>query len=197
MKLHSAIADNSGKRSFLRARHDLQLRAEQSDALQVRCAHPLFRRSVERLKYTAMSCRSRSVSDNSQPGKRGKHPEDRRPIQMLMPSTKKRVGYPAQKPLAPLQRIASAGSNECAIVLNPFCGRACQWQPPKALSGSGLVSPSARRQLIRSSSAGECCGRGDYAPGRSPSHERDDAAKLPDYRTQTHAPFGRQKGRCT
>jgi site-specific DNA-methyltransferase (adenine-specific) len=35
---------------------------------------------------------------------------------------KERVGYPTQKPLALLQRIIQASSNEGDIVLDPFCG---------------------------------------------------------------------------
>jgi DNA modification methylase len=33
-----------------------------------------------------------------------------------------RLGYPTQKPLALLERIIQAGSNEGDIVLDPFCG---------------------------------------------------------------------------
>ena len=40
------------------------------------------------------------------------------------PSNKERVGYPTQKPLALLERIIKASSNEGDIVLDPFCGYA-------------------------------------------------------------------------
>ena len=33
-----------------------------------------------------------------------------------------RLGYPTQKPLALLERIISASSNEGDVVLDPFCG---------------------------------------------------------------------------
>src|SRR3954465_4457331 len=33
-----------------------------------------------------------------------------------------RLGYPTQKPLALLERIISASSNEGDLVLDPFCG---------------------------------------------------------------------------
>jgi hypothetical protein len=36
--------------------------------------------------------------------------------------SKERLGYPTQKPLALLERIVSASSNEGDIVLDPFCG---------------------------------------------------------------------------
>jgi site-specific DNA-methyltransferase (adenine-specific) len=43
-------------------------------------------------------------------------------IQLLNSQSKERTGYPTQKPLALLQRIISASSNEGDIVLDPFCG---------------------------------------------------------------------------
>ena len=39
-----------------------------------------------------------------------------------MPSSKERVGYPTQKPLALLERIIKASSNPGDLVLDPFCG---------------------------------------------------------------------------
>ncbi len=40
----------------------------------------------------------------------------------LQPASKERLGYPTQKPLALLERIINASSNENDIVLDPFCG---------------------------------------------------------------------------
>ena len=37
-------------------------------------------------------------------------------------ASKERVGYPTQKPLALLQRIIKASSNEGDVILDPFCG---------------------------------------------------------------------------
>ena len=39
-----------------------------------------------------------------------------------MASGRERVGYPTQKPLALLERIIKASSNEGDLVLDPFCG---------------------------------------------------------------------------
>ena len=44
------------------------------------------------------------------------------PIPILNPMAKERLGYPTQKPLALLERIIEASSNEGDIVLDPFCG---------------------------------------------------------------------------
>ena len=52
----------------------------------------------------------------------GKHPDDWWQIQPIAPSAKERTGYPTQKPLALLERIIKASSDEGDIVLDPFCG---------------------------------------------------------------------------
>ena len=41
---------------------------------------------------------------------------------MIMSFSNEKVGYPTQKPLALLERIIKASSNEGALVLDPFCG---------------------------------------------------------------------------
>lgn len=43
-------------------------------------------------------------------------------ISILNPNSKERLGYPTQKPLALLERIIAASSNEGDLVLDPFCG---------------------------------------------------------------------------
>ena len=43
-------------------------------------------------------------------------------ISIINPNAKERLGYPTQKPLALLERIVRASSNEGDLVLDPFCG---------------------------------------------------------------------------
>ena len=43
-------------------------------------------------------------------------------IPPLNSQAQERLGYPTQKPLALLERIIQASSNEGDIVLDPFCG---------------------------------------------------------------------------
>lgn len=43
-------------------------------------------------------------------------------ISILNPNSKERLGYPTQKPVALLERIISASTNEGDVVLDPFCG---------------------------------------------------------------------------
>ena len=52
----------------------------------------------------------------------GKIPDDVFHFHSLMPWAKERMGYPTQKPLALLERIIKASSNEGDMVLDPFCG---------------------------------------------------------------------------
>ncbi len=43
-------------------------------------------------------------------------------LPIIAPSSAERLGYPTQKPLALLERIINASSNEGDVVLDPFCG---------------------------------------------------------------------------
>ena len=83
---------------------------------------PYSQDSSERLEYTARSFRSSGVYDSYTPNPKGKHPEDWWVMQPIMPSSKERTGYPTQKPLALLERIILASSNEGDMVFDPFCG---------------------------------------------------------------------------
>jgi site-specific DNA-methyltransferase (adenine-specific) len=52
----------------------------------------------------------------------GKHPDDWWQIQPIAPSSKERLGYPTQKPIALLERIIQASSDEGDVVLDAYCG---------------------------------------------------------------------------
>ena len=52
----------------------------------------------------------------------GKAMSDVWQIPIISSSSKERLGYPTQKPLALLERIIAASSNEGDVVLDPFCG---------------------------------------------------------------------------
>ena len=53
---------------------------------------------------------------------RGVRENDVWQIPLLNSQSKERLGYPTQKPLALLERIIAASSNEGDVVLDPFCG---------------------------------------------------------------------------
>lgn len=78
--------------------------------------------SLERLKYKARSFRANKTYENYEANPLGKHPDDVWPMQPIMPSAKERLGYPTQKPIALLERVILASSNEGDVVLDPFCG---------------------------------------------------------------------------
>jgi len=56
-------------------------------------------------------------------------------IPMLNPMSKERTGFPTQKPLALLERIIAASSNESDILLDPYCG-----------SGTSLIAAQKLRR---------------------------------------------------
>ena len=43
-------------------------------------------------------------------------------VQPIQAQAEERLGYPTQKPVALLERILKASSNEGDVVLDPFCG---------------------------------------------------------------------------
>ena len=116
-------------------------------------------------------------------------------IASIQGSSKERVGYPTQKPLALLQRIVQASSNEGDIVLDPFCGCATTCVAAEQLGRQWIgidISPRAI-QLVRKrlekevSFFGEVIARDDI-PQRS--------ERLPNYRTHKHTLYGKQEGLC-
>ena len=54
--------------------------------------------------------------------KNGRFPEDWWEIPIIRPNANERLGYPTQKPIALLDRIIKASSNEGDVVFDPFCG---------------------------------------------------------------------------
>ena len=112
------------KTAFAR-RHDLILRYSKGKVVTFNVDDiriPYSEDSAERLRYTARSFRSSGTYDTYRPNPRGKHPEDWWIMQPIMPSSKKRLGYPTQKPLPLYERIIKASTNEDDIVLDPFAG---------------------------------------------------------------------------
>ena len=112
------------KADFAR-KHDIILRYAKStqvtfnaDAVRI----PYSGDSSERLKYKAKAFRGDRTYDTYEPHPKGKHPEDWWAMQPIMPSSKERLGYPTQKPLALYERIIKASSNPGDVVLDPFAG---------------------------------------------------------------------------
>jgi len=73
-------------------------------------------------KDDAMWGRHKGTNKVYKPNPLGKIPEDWWEINVLNANSPERIGYPTQKPLALLERIIKACSNEGDIVLDAFCG---------------------------------------------------------------------------
>ena len=111
---------------------------------------------------------------------------------------KERTGYPTQKPVALLERIIQASSNEGDLVFDPFCGCATTLVAADRLNRqwAGIdLSPLAVKlvdQRIRDD-RGALWG-GAIVLDKPPL--RSDMGKLPNYRTHRHRLYGEQEGVC-
>ncbi len=112
-------------------------------------------------------------------------------------SGSERTGYPTQKPLALLERIIKASSNEGDLVLDPFCGCATTLVAADRLQRQWVgidLSPLAIK-LVDERIAGE---RGLWggATALTEPPKRTDLGELPNYRTHRHRLYGEQEGVC-
>ena len=83
---------------------------------------PYSESTIERGKYSVATSKvTKGISKRVLPAG-GKCPEDWWQIAMIQGNAQERLGYPTQKPLALLERIIKASSNEGDVVLDPFCG---------------------------------------------------------------------------
>ena len=107
------------------------------------------------------------------------------------------IGYPTQKPLALLDRIIKASSNEGDIVLDPFagCATACVAAERLQREWVGIdLSPLAAK-LVKSRLQKEMALFYDIHH-RTDIPSRTDLGALPNYRTHKHTLYGKQEGRC-
>ena len=126
-----------------------------------------------------------------------------RPLQdawhdIVMPkSGKERIGYPTQKPLALLDRIIKASSNEDDVVLDPFAGCATACVSAESLHRQWIgidLSPLAAK-LVTSRLQTEFKLFYDLNH-RTDVPRRTDLGELLNYRTHKHQLFGKQEGHC-
>ena len=118
-------------------------------------------------------------------------------INMISSHAKERVGYPTQKPLALLDRIIKASSNEGDMVLDPFAGCATACVSAESLGRQWIgidLSPLAAT-LVKTRL------RDEFKMFFELHHREDiprrtDLGTLPSYRTHKHQLFGKQEGRC-
>ena len=110
-----------------------------------------------------------------------------------------RVGYPTQKPLALLERIIRASSNEGDVVLDPFCGCATACIAAEKLSRRWVgidISPKAA-DLVQTRLKKEL---GLFYKGvhRTDVPVRTDLGEVPKYNIDANKRylFGQQEGLC-
>ena len=117
---------------------------------------------------------------------------------------KERVGYPTQKPLALLERIIKASSNEQDIVLDPFCGCATTCVASEKLNRQWIgidLSPKAG-ELIKLRTKSELIPKGGQMDFRNLIKDITVTTQLPIRNAPKPSKnikwvlFGQQEGRC-
>ena len=109
------------------------------------------------------------------------------------------LGYPTQKPLALLERIIMASSNEGDVVLDPFCGcaTACSAAEKQNRQWIGIdMSPKAY-DLVKVRLQKEA-GLDKFTKGAGEVIHRTDIPQISGVRTRNikHVLYGVQEGRC-
>ena len=153
-----------------------------------------FNREEILVPYESSMTEWRYKKQGKEPPK-GKTPEDVITIPSLNTMAKERTGYPTQKPLALLDRIIKASSNEGDIVLDPFCGCATTCVAAERLGREwiGIDLSSKAVELVRLRLEKEMGMFYDI------THHTDipkRSEKLPNYKTHKHVLFGEQEGLC-
>ena len=113
---------------------------------------------------------------------------------------KERIGYPTQKPLALLERIIKASSNEGDVVLDPFCGCATACVAAENLGRLWIgidISPKAVElvNMRLQQSMGDLF-HNRLVTARTDIPRRTDIDVPVPYRQNKHVLFGQQEGRC-
>ena len=123
--------------------------------------------------------------------------DDVKPIQA---QSKERIGYPTQKPLALLERIIKASSNEGDLVLDPFCGCATACVAAENLDRRWIgidISPKAVELVnIRLQQSMGSLFHDGFVTARTDIPKRTDIDVPVPYRQNKHVLFGQQEGRC-
>ena len=121
-------------------------------------------------------------------------------INRLEGQSKERVGYPTQKPLALLERIIKASSNEDDVVLDPFCGCATACVAAENLGRRWIgidISPKAVELVnIRLQQSMGTLFHDGFVTARTDVPRRTDLVVPIPYRQNKHVIFGQQEGRC-
>ena len=121
-------------------------------------------------------------------------------INAINSQARERIGYPTQKPLALLERIVQASSNEGDMVLDPFCGcaTACVAAEKLGRRWAGIDLSAKAVELVNKRLR-------DFMGGlfhdrlvtvRTDIPRRTDIETPIPYRQNKHVLFGQQEGLC-
>ena len=118
-------------------------------------------------------------------------------VKALTGKNAERTDYPTQKPLALLERIIAASSNEGDVVLDPFCGCATALVAADRLQRqwAGIDLSELAVKLVNDRIAED---RGLWGGATVPDGppRRTDLGDIPNYRTHRHRLYGEQEGVC-
>ena len=125
-------------------------------------------------------------------------------VRPIASQAKERIGYPTQKPLALLERIISASSNEGDIVLDPFCGCATACVAAENLGRQWIgIDLSEKAVELVNTRLRDAPPLGIGAlfherlvTARTDIPRRTDIDAPIPYRNNRHDLFGQQEGRC-
>ena len=121
-------------------------------------------------------------------------------IQNVNNRAKEHVGYPTQKPLALLERIIKASSNEGDVVLDPFCGCATACVAADKLNRKWVgidISPKAVELVnMRLRDFMGSLFHSRLVTARTDIPRRTDVDTPIPYRQNKHVLFGQQEGLC-
>ena len=111
-----------------------------------------------------------------------------------------RVGYPTQKPLALLERIIKASSNEGDVILDPFCGCATACVAADRLGrkwvGIDISSKAVELVNMRLKQTMGSLFHHSYVAARTDIPKRTDIDAPIPYRQNKHVLYGQQEGLC-
>ena len=121
-------------------------------------------------------------------------------INAINSQAKERTSYPTQKPLALLDRIIKASSNEGDFVLDPFCGCATACVAAEQLGrrwvGIDISSKAVELVNMRLKQAMGELFHHRYVTARTDVPRRTDVDAPRNYRLNKHVLFGQQEGLC-
>ena len=133
------------------------------------------------------------------PNPLGKRMHDVWRIPTINNMAKERTGYPTQKPLALLDRVIRASSNEGDIVFDPFCGCATTLVAAENLNRNwiGIDISEKAGDLVRSRIE-QTQGLWKDITIRRDIPKRDDLGKIPKYNSveNRNVLYGEQGGHC-